>query len=357
MLHLFNKIYIDQDKFLSNSVKYIKITDAYSFEGVEFHENKVSSYSNYYDFIEGEGSLGDFFEKLLAKEEKIIIYADNFSFAKIITFWYKSITNMDKASFSFFIDCYEHKMDVYSKTNTQTIELSKTFWEEAETKDFSGFSFRPPYEFNFPTCLIDRNSKYIEIFKKTLLSFIKRDYELLILEARKHLDTYILNYDIQKLLGGENKGIKNYKELPRFSVYSEPYWKEIVSVPTFASYQPGSDSKIDLSLTTKEQIKQLCLLTDEINLEIMNEKGSPGATGISSPKLDNNNWKYIDAILRGGLTDEETDTLIQEILDEKIALIYTPFDLRESILFVFLVYVKSLIKQGNLEEAKKFTLK
>lgn len=358
MIHLFNKVYIEQDRFLSNNIRFVRISNTYSFSGLEEHENKISSYSNYDEFLTSEKTLKDFFLKMLQLTDKVIIYADNFSFAKLLTFWYKSITNMDNDSFSIFVDCYEHKIKSYSKNNEQLSLLLKQFWIDTEIQDFSNVNFHPPFEFNFPTCVENINSKFLDSFKKTLLLFVKRDCELLILEARKHLDTYILNHDIQKILGGENKTIKNFNELPKMSVYRKPYWKEIVDVPTFSSYQPGSDSKIDLSLATKEEMIELCSLTDEIKNEIMANTGSTiGATGIASSVNDTRGWKYLDAILRGYLTTEEIRDIIDEMISEKIALIYVPFDLRESILFTFLVYIKSLITQNKKNELYKFTLK
>jgi hypothetical protein len=246
------------------------------------------------------------------------------------------------------------------------------------------------------TAFYDRNFSKKEKLKKLFARFIKRTYELYILEIRKHIDTYILDADAQKILGGHSKTIKNYLELDKMSVYKAPYFKNLDSAPYFKSYQPGKDSKLDLSLISDKDVKDLCNVTNEFAVSIMGFCDTGGLSGISNAdyatipfekmatdnmswpvwmseetkallikdlkndghfNIPRNNLEYMDSVRKGILTEEEYNKVLEDNLKEKIAMIHIPLDLREQILFVFLPYIKSLAQQEMREKLFKFTLK
>jgi hypothetical protein len=199
---------------------------------------------------------------------------------------------------------------------------------------------------------------------------------LYILEVRKHIDTYILDEDAQKILGGHSKTIKNYLELPKMSVYKPPYFKNLEGTPYTKSYSPGTTSKLDLSLISDEDVGNLCNVTDEFSISIMGYSNPGGSTGTSDVDFsnvpfakmmtDSRNWpvwlsedtkaliikdltnaghdgdpsynfKYMDSARKGILSEEDYNNVLEDNLKQKIAMIHIPQDLTEQILFVFLL--------------------
>lgn len=358
MIHLFNNVFLEQDTFVYQGYKNVVISPTYATQDITASPTALTSGTSLENVLDGK-TIGEFLKSLMTHgEEKVIIFADNSSFAAIITAWLKSTTNMDQASFDLFIDCYKHKCDVYSRPNDQLIEVTKASWSSAPSFNFSTEDFSPSFEFALASAFYNRDfSKKAKL--KTLLSkFIKREYEQQILEARKHIDTYILDSDLQALLGGSGKNLTNYKELPRMAIYKEPFFHEIVSVPSNQSYWPGKVSKLDVSKGTTEDITELCQLTDDVNIAIMNMSVPAGLSGSSNGELfQSRGWAFMQSVRSGTLSDAEYNTALDEMLEENISLIHVPFDLRETILFVFLPYIKSLKKQNSTSVLEKFTLR
>ncbi len=358
MIHLFNNVFLEQDTFVYQGYKNIVISETYATSDISASATVLSSGTTLESVLDGK-TIGAFLKSLMIHgEEKVMIYADNSSFAAIITSWLKSTTNMDQASFDVFVDCYKHKCDVYSRPNDQLIEFIKASWASAAVFDFSSDDFAPSFEFALASALHNRNFSKKSKLKTLLSKFIKREYEQQILEARKHIDTYILDSDLQTLLGGSGKTLANFKELPRMGIYKEPFFHEVVSVPSNQAYWPGKVSKLDVSKGTSADIETLCQLTDDVNIAIMNMSVPAGLSGSSNGVLyQSRGWAFMDSVRNGTLSDEEYNTALDEMLEENISLIHVPFDLRETILFVFLPYVKSLKKQNNTSALEKFTLK
>lgn len=357
MIHLFNNVFIDHESMLFVAHKVVVISSVYN---TDMKTNSRCLYCE--DTLEdllGDRSIKDFLTELMQVEEKVVIYANNDAFAKIITAWLKSTVNMDQAAFNTWANCYKHKCDVYSRPNDQLIELMKTYWSSAPTYDFSTTDFAPSVEFGLASAFADVNFSKKDKLKTLLSKFVKREYEHLILEARKHLDTYILDKDLQLLLGGSGKTIENFRELPRMSIYREPFFRDTVdTVPSSQSYWPGKVGKIDISKASDAELAELCELTDDINIAVMGRSISAGLSGSTTSELNQTTgWPYMASAKNGVLTDAEYYAILEDILAEEIGITHIPFDLREPILFVFLPYIKSLKQEGNTSELQKYTLK
>ena len=357
MIHLFNNVFIDHESMLFVAHKVVVISSVYN---TDMKTNPRCLYCE--DTLEkmlGNRSLNDFLNEMMQIEEKLVIYANNEAFAKIATAWLKSTVNMDQAAFDTWANCYKHKIDVMSRPNTQLIELMKANWGTAEAYDFSTVDFDPSLEFSLASAFANINFSKKNKLKTLLSKFVKREYEHLILEARKHLDTYILDNDMQLLLGGSGKTIENYRELPRMSIYREPFFRDTINtVPTNQSYLPGKIGKLDISKATDAEITELCNLTDDINIAVMGRSITSGLSGTRNTELnETSGWPCILSVKNGLLTDDEYYSILTDIVTEEIGINHIPFDLRESILFVFLPYIKSLKQEGNTVELQKYTLK
>ena len=403
MLHLFDDVFLQQDKYINNFNYRVVISKEYATDDLKDTSvyPKTLNVGKTWNEALGDISFSDFIRNLYSiKGEKIVIYADEENFSKIIVSWLKSTTNMDNDSFGIFADCYGHKMQVHSNPCDSLISRMKFLWnlwgETAGASDFSDLDFSPSIEFMLASAMYDRNFSKKEKLKKIFAHFIKRSYELYILEVRKHIDTYILDTDAQRILGGHSKTINNYLELPKMSVYKAPYFQNLDGAPYYKSYQPGKDSKLDLSLISDEDIENLCNVTNEFAVSIMGFCNSGGMSGTTNAKFSdipfekmmtniitwpvwmseetktlilkdlmaaghfgdpNYNFTYMDSVRKGILSEEDYNSVLEDNLKEKIAMIHIPQDLTEQILFVFLPYIKSLAQEGMREKLFKFTLK
>ena len=143
------------------------------------------------------------------------------------------------------------------------------------------------------------------------------------------------------------------------SIYRAPFFRDTINtVPPNQAYWPGKVGKLDISKATDAEVTELCTLTDDINIAIMNFSVPAGLSGSVNGELyQSRGWKFITSVKNGVLTDTEYNEALDEILAENIAMIHVPFDLREHILFVFLPHVKSLKQENNNAALEKFTLK
>jgi hypothetical protein len=348
-------VFLEQEQNLEVFSKVIVISSIYN---RDMNTNPNCLYvGDTLEAVLGTKTLEQLFLELMVRDDKVTIFANNDAFAKIATFWLKSSTNMDNAAFETWVSCYKFRADVYSSSNNQLIELLKTHWNSAPSADFTSINFGPSFEFALASAFVNKEFAKKEKFKELLSKFIKRDYENLILEARKHLDTYILDKDLQEVLGGSGKTLQNFRELPRMSIYREPFFRDIIStVPPDRSYKPGKASKIDLSNATEAEANELCTLTNDINMAIVNSTASTGLSGIVNVDSEQD-WKYITSVKSGVLTDTEYNQVIDEILAEKIAIVHVPGNLYKQVLFVLLPYIKSLKQENNISLLQKFALK
>jgi hypothetical protein len=285
MLHLFDDVFLQQDKYIDAFNYRVVISKTYGTDDLKdmsVHPKTLKTGKTWNEAV-GDTTFSGFIRDLYdIKGEKIVIFADEENFSKIIVSWLKSTTNMDKDSFETFADCYGHKMQVYSNPCDSLISRIKSLWDTAEVSDFSDLDFSPSIEFMLATAFYDRNFSKKEKLKKLFARFIKRTYEFYILEVRKHIDTYILDTDAQRILGGHSKTIKNYLELDKMSVYKAPYFKNLGGGPYFKSYEPGKNSKLDLSLISDRDVQNLCNVTDEFAVSIMGYGSPGGLTGTSN---------------------------------------------------------------------------
>jgi hypothetical protein len=143
------------------------------------------------------------------------------------------------------------------------------------------------------------------------------------------------------------------------SIYREPFFRDTIRTDAInQSYFPGKRGKLDIANATGAEVEELCAVTDDINIAIMNLSVPAGMSGAVNGELyQSRGWKYIKSVRDGVLTDAEYNEALDDMLNEKIALVHVPFDLREHILFVFLPYVKSLKQDNNIAQLEKFCLK
>jgi hypothetical protein len=355
MIHLFNNVFLEQEHQLEVFYKVIVISSVYN---TDMDKNPNCLYvGDTLEAVLGNRSLDQLLLEVMGIDEKVVIYANNDAFAKIATSWLKSSTQMDTETFETWAECYKHKCDVYSRPNDQLFEIMKTYWATAPIYDFTAVEFSPSFEFALASAFVDRDFNKKAQLNVMLSKFIRREYEHLILEARKHLDTYILDKDLQDLLGGSGKTLQNFRELPRMSIYREPFFRDTINtVPPSQSYLPGKIGKLDISNATDAELVELCALTDDINMAVMHCTLPSGLSGSVNNKAEPG-WKFITSVRTGVLTDEEYNLAIDEILAEKIAIVHVPLDLRHSILFAFLPYIKTLKQENNIVTLQKFTLK
>lgn len=396
MLHLFDNKFLQLDKYIDPFNYRVVISEEYATDDLKntsFYPKTLNTGKNFKDAL-GEGNDIDFLIRTFFNfKEKVVIFADIKNYSKIITTWLKSTTNMDKETFDYYADCFAHdqskqynNLDFYKIADTM-----KSLWENANTFDFSDLDYMPSIEFMVASAFYDSNFSKKSKLQMQLAKFVKRQYEYYILETKSYIDTYILDSDMQEILGGRNKTINNYHDLTRMSTYRLPFFKENINTFPGEGYLPGTDSKLDLSLASDKEIIELCKLTDDIALSFTGVSNPSSSFSISIDQLPflmkdslqwpiwlsdktkelliedlskqvmsisttHDNWKYMPAVKRGVFLDEEYNSIISEMLAEKIGMTYM-LNIRSTVLFTLLIYVKSLKQTNNNERLRKFTLK
>lgn len=365
MLHLFNEVFIEQEERLSVPVgsRVIVISSVYN---TDMHTNpSCISCVDTLDQLLGEGTLENFFLSTMALTGKVVIYANDEAFARIMTSWLKSSTNMGRPEFETYLKVYKFRCITNSKHWYNLFDELDAAWDSAPAYNFTSIDFIPSYEFLLATAFINPNFSKKDKLKFLLTKFIKREYEDVILEVRKHIDSLILDQDVQTLLGGTeyttDLDIEGIKEaLPKMQLYRSPYWREDVYCPTATAYRPGTfargDSKIDISQASAEELTALGEFTEDF-LFISFDAPPDVSKELVASLFESRGWTYMDSVSTGVITDEEYQIALGEMLDRKYHLRHVPLDLRESILMHIIPYFKTLKNQGNLEQLQKFTLK
>ena len=395
MLHLFDNKFLQLDKYINTFSYRVVISKQYGTDDLKntsLYPKTLNTGKSFEDAL-GEGNDIDFLIRTLFNfEEKVVIFADIKNYSKIITTWLKSTTNMDKETFDYYTDCLCHTFcKFYNDPSFESLAYQmKDDWMDCPELDFSDLDFMPSIEFMFASAFFDVNfNKKIKL-QSQLAKFIKRQYEYHILEIRKYIDRYILDADMQEILGGRNKTINNYHELDRMSIYRLPFFKGDIISFVGQGYLPGSISKLDLSLTTDKEVEELCRVTDDVASSYMGVSNTSGSSTFRSDHMPSlfkrdlrwplwvseetkqsilkdmsnyssdsipscNNWKYMSAAKKGMLSDDEYITIIDEILDEPIGMPY--INMEETIILTLVIYFKSLKQTKDNDRLRKFTLK
>jgi hypothetical protein len=355
MLHLFNNVFIEQDKFINliEAPDIVIASAEYKTDPINASDN-VSNAGLDMSEILGDSTYAQWFADLIAKTTKVVIYADNSCFAEIVGTWLKSTTNMDNSSYNMFIDCYDYKIKTESKQNDALTTALKSAWSSVSAVNVSA-DFKPSFEFLMASHLHDANFAKKEKLVSIMSSFLKRYYEEQILEARKKIDHYILNDNMQTALGGSDKTLGNINALPKMSVFSGSYWNDGQTTVPSKSYQPGANSKIDISKATTEQLSALVAVVKEVNLAIINDAESNIADSVKEDAIGA--FDYIDTVKSGNLSNEQYSTVMGAMTSGSIDIKYIPAELEETIVTVFLSHLSKLNNTSDTSALQKFTLK
>jgi len=396
MLHLFDNKFLQLDKYVRALDYRVIISEEYATDDLKnasLFPKVLKSGKNFKDALGEDKDINYLIRLLFDFKPKVVILADIKTYSEILTIWLKSTTNMDKETFDYYADCFAHKQSKqYNNLDFYGIAATmKSLWENANTFDFSDLDYMPSIEFMFASAFYDSNFSKKSKLQMQLAKVVKRQYEYYILETKKCIDTYILDSDMQEILGGRNKTINNYHELTRMSTYRLPFFKEDINSFEGEGYLPGTDSKLNLSLASDKEIIELCRLTDDVALSYTGVSNPSSSFSISIDQLpflmkDNlqwpiwlsdktkelliqdlskqvmsvstthDNWKYMPAVKRGVFLDEEYNSIISEMLAEKIGMTYM-INIQSTVLFTLLIYFKSLKQTNNNERLRKFTLK
>lgn len=381
MIHLFNEVFVEQDSKITiypvypnaqvqeNLYMICVISEEYN--TVDLQVNPACLYyannlEDLYTKNNWEG-LEDFLRVLMGLNKKIVIYADNTSMAKIAVATLKSITHMEQAQLDTYISIYKYRCYTNAKHYGDLYEKMSLEYSSAPSIDFSDTDFVPSFEFCLASAFYDpqfaKKDKLIYLLSK----FIKREYEDIILEVRKHIDSFIMSHHVQEALGAteyvSNIDINSIKtQMPRLQIYREPFYIEELYVPVFKAYRPGSfargECKLNLALCTPEEITELCTLTEDLMYLLVQNQQLTKEQIIEI--FEGQRWKFITSVSSGSglLTEEQYLEAINDMLTVRSRIgDVAPLDLRESILLPIISYFISLKNRNLTEELQKFTLK
>jgi len=367
MLHLFNNVFLDHHTRISvpRGSKIMVFSDLGN--GIDDNPNCLHNAETLDSFL-GDNTVEDFFQDTFALQDKIYIYANEKDFAKIITCWLRSTTNMTRAEFEIWLGIYKFACKARAKHYDLLFTAIHAAWDEAPVYDFSSSNFDPSYEFLIASAFHNSNfskkAKLIEI----LTGFVQKEYESFVLDVKRNIDSLILDSDLQTMLGA-NEYITNVDldslatQFPELAVFRESFWQDTVNIQPQLAYQSGSFdaglSKIDLSKASAEELTEVLDFTETYTNRLAG--GMDAAEQVSSELLGKifgpRGFKYKDCILTNTLSDDHYNDILQEILDERLGLVMLPQEDIDTVLVQLLPYFRSLKNNNDLETLQKFTLK
>lgn len=334
-LHLFNKVYIEHTDYIDSTMWGALIYDGVDkadlvFTGLWLGDNLADA-------------LGDdtFLEKmtaLAALDTKYVIYADDASYAAIVTAWLKSTTNMDTTAFNYWVDIYSAKRSKFGVGRSTLTSALKSAWASATQHDLSTLSVSYSIEWMLPSLWVNASHSCAAIAKTVLNDFVKRRYEDAFTEAKWFIDQNILKASVQTLMGGSGKTIDNYHDLPKLTVFKESFWTQT------GLRAAGANGKIDLTAATADNLTALKLAYTTMF----------GQEPLVADIFDD--FVYLTAVSTTGITDSNVTAILNTIKTTASYVPYIPEDLEASITVEFLGYLQELALNDTATLAK-YTLR
>lgn len=369
MLHLFNEVFIEHKPHLwIPTGSCIIVVSGDPAGDLETNENCLNHVATVDELIGDGRTMQDFVNDTMDLTGKIVIYADPEPFAEIVASWLKSTINMDANAYTKWMEIYKFTCITNAKDAPALFTALQNAWDSATAFDYSGKDFIPSYEFLLASAFTDidfsKKAKLITLLTK----FIKREYENVILETRRHIDYNILDKDIQTLIGGTTYttdiSLENIRTtFPELDKFRVAFYRDTANGPTEAAYRPGTfsvDSKLDLSRASADELTSLCSFVDSALLA-MTKSSHSDLSGLTNDQVnkiwESRGWTYAESIRTGEITNDEYVAAVNEIVTQTHGLIHVPFDLRESILTTGISYLRTLKVEGNTGELQKYTLK
>jgi len=221
MLHLFNKIYLATDSVIDNNIDRVVISDPNGIDVLDYIKNDngellaygkaeadvIGSGKTYTSYVNMFDKLGD---KSTSTGKRIVIYADDTNFNKIIAHFYKTMfANPDKTACTELLTNTIFKYDVFGKGRfsrnagntdlTTAIDISSFGTEfDAATVDStekSNFVTKFKAGFNIEVLLATyyNNGDTKSELKDVIKVLMKKDLEKYLLELKEIFFVHLLN--------------------------------------------------------------------------------------------------------------------------------------------------------------------
>lgn len=334
-LHLFNKVYIEHTDYIDST-----LWGALIYDGIDKTDGSFAGLWLGDDLAD---ALGDdtFLEKmteLAALSTKYVIYADDATYAAIVTDWLKSTTTMDAAAFNYWVDIYSAKRDKFGVGSASLKTALKAAWAGATQHDLSTLSVSYSIEWMLPSLWVNASHSCAATAKTVINDFVKRRYEDAFTEAKWFIDQNILKTSTQTLMGGSGKTIDNYHDLPKLTVFKESFWTQT------GLRAAGANGKIDLTAATADNLTALKLAYTTIF----------GQDGLEQDIFDD--FVYLTAVSTSGITDANFTAILNTIKTTASYIPYMPEDLEATITMEFLGYLQDLALNDTATLAK-YTLR
>lgn len=335
MLHLFNKVYLQRSEFFINE----KVGGILSDIAHSRNLDEPCSWLNR-DFVQSQAE--EQIRNLLTATEKRTIYCDPNPFAMVAALWYKSTTNMDILAWKTFIDCYLHREKINNKEIDGLRDLLLRAWDMVEPISIERV-YSPSIELTIPSAMVG-DKQAIDSLNTTFAIFMCREYEVIVNEFRRYLDHFILDEDVQNMIGSDgSKDLKTVYNLPFFEAFQKLNWNDS------KDYELGnSDRKfraLGMDPSAIEDIDKVLVL------------GFKEESNINDMQLEYSRIKnYLPSAVTGALSDAETLKVLEEFKNTPYEIAFIPHDDMHMVNFVYLTYIKMLSRKGT-EGLKPYTLR
>ena len=221
MLHLFNKIYLSTDNVIDNNIDRVVISDPNGIDVLDYIKNDngdllaygltvadvIGSGKTYSSYIDMFDKLGD---KSTSTGKRVVIFADDTSFNKIIAHFYKTIfANPDKTACTELLTNTIFKYDVFGKGRfsrnagntdlTTAINISSfgTEYDAASVDNTEKSNFVTKFKSGFSVEVLLAtyyNNGDTKADLKTIIKVLmKKDLEKYLLELKEIFFVHLLN--------------------------------------------------------------------------------------------------------------------------------------------------------------------
>ena len=221
MLHLFNKIYLSTDNVIDNNIDRVVISDPNGIDVLDYIKNDngdllaygltvadvIGSGKTYSSYIDMFDKLGD---KSTSTGKRVVIFADDTSFNKIIAHFYKTIfANPDKTACTELLTNTIFKYDVFGKGRfsrnagntdlTTAINISSfgTEYDAASVDNTEKSDFVTKFKSGFSVEVLLAtyyNNGDTKADLKTIIKVLmKKDLEKYLLELKEIFFVHLLN--------------------------------------------------------------------------------------------------------------------------------------------------------------------
>jgi len=345
MFHLFNKVYVVSDSLIDINYDRVVLSKRYGIKMYEQLDNV--SQGELLMYADGFASLGKSFDVFIKElndhitktNKRIAVYVDDNSFMELISNWlFRMFKNMDANTAWFVVDLYLKKSKKHQSWRSNHSSLQVEIYKDVNETDFKKI---------FNGLAVDKiDTVYSTIKEQISVEFLIASYKHdgsnltpLISSLEK-----LLTRSFQEILLEIKHTVYKNQHKSNFNIsFDETFFSNSTLYKSEFLGKVGSASNVDITNSSADDVKKFKDIAKQvyINWDKFSE---------NSPIFNKLDWFDL---LRGGLTKEEVDKILQmEKEDTSNIRMYSSHD--EELINIYLL---DHILNQNSEQLKSYQLR